>query len=135
MSARPNFIFEVILLDILNNVLKTLRLSSKVFLHARFCKQWVVDVEPLNMNVCFHVIAYGDCWLHTKETPNPTALHQGDIVICLRNVSYYISNSAELPPDDLPRNIPTKEITPAPSTSLICGQCEFLQYYWNPIIE
>jgi len=135
MSARPDFIFELILLDILNDVLKTLRLSSKVFLHARFCKQWVVDVEPLNMQVHFHVIASGDCWLHTKETPNPTALHAGDLVICLRHTPHYITNSAELPPDDLPRNNPTKEKTPGPSTSLICGQCEFLQYYWNPIIE
>lgn len=135
MSVRPDFIFGLTLLDILNDVLKTLRLSSKVFLHAKFCKKWVVDIGTLNMQVSFHVIAYGDCWLHTKESQSPRALHEGDLVICLRNTPHCITNSEELPPDNLPRNKPTKEEIPGESTSLICGQCEFLQYYWNPIIE
>ena len=122
-------------MDILNDVLKTLRLSSKVFLHAKFCEQWVIDIEPLNLQVSFHVIAHGNCWLHTRDTSTPTALHTGDLVICLRNTPHYVTNGPELPPDDLPRNSPTTEETPKQATSLICGQCEFLQYYWNPILE
>lgn len=135
MSYRPDIVFSLALMDILNDVLKTLRLSSKVFLHAKFCEQWVIDIEPLNLQVSFHVIAHGDCWLHTKEAPTPTALHAGDLVVCLRNTPHYVTNSVELPPDDLPRNNPTTEETPGESTALICGQCEFLQYYWNPILE
>ena len=135
MSNRPDIVFRLILMDILNDVLKTLRLSSKVFLHAKFCEQWVIDIEPLNLQVSFHVIAHGNCWLHTKEAPTPTALHAGDLVICLRNTPHYVTNSTELPPDDLPRNSPTTEKDPEESTSLICGKCEFLQYYWNPILE
>ncbi|MFV9615719.1 MAG: AraC family transcriptional regulator [Gammaproteobacteria bacterium] len=122
-------------MEILNEVLKTLRLSSKVFLHASFCKQWVVDTAPLNMQVHFHVIAYGDCWLHTSDSLSPTALHEHDVVICLRHTPHYLTNSVELPPDDLPRNQPTNEEISGPSTSLICGQSEFLQYYWNPVLE
>jgi AraC-like DNA-binding protein len=122
-------------MDILNDVLKTLRLSSKVFLHAEFCEQWVIDIEPLNLQVSFHVIAHGDCWLHTQDISTPKELHAGDLVICLRNTPHYVTNSAELPPDDLPRNSPTTEKTPEKAISLICGQCEFLQYYWNPILE
>ncbi len=122
-------------MDILNDVLKTLRLSSKVFLHAKFCEQWVIDIAPLNLQASFHVIAHGNCWLHTQDTSTPTALHAGDLVICLRNTSHYVTNGSELPPDDLPRNSPTTEETSSEATSLICGQCEFLQYYWNPILE
>ncbi|MCK5395049.1 MAG: AraC family transcriptional regulator [Gammaproteobacteria bacterium] len=135
MSNRPDIALRLILMDILNDVLKTLRLSSKVFLHAKFCEQWVIDIEPLNLQVSFHVIAHGDCWLHTQDTSTPTELHAGDLVICLRNTPHYVTNSEELPPDDLPRNNPTTKETPGESTSLICGQCEFLQYYWNPILE
>ena len=122
-------------MDILNDVLKTLRLSSKVFLHAKFCEQWVIDIEPLNLQVSFHVIAHGDCWLHTQDISTPTELHTSDLVICLRNTPHYVTNSAELPRDDLPRNSPTTEEAPKAATSLICGQCEFIQYYWNPILE
>jgi AraC family transcriptional regulator, activator of mtrCDE len=122
-------------MDILNDVLKTLRLSSKVFLHAKFCEQWVIDIEPLNLQVSFHVIAHGDCWLHTPDRPKPTELHAGDLVICLRNTPHYVTPSAGLPPDDLPRNTPAREGAEGEPTTLICGQCEFLQHYWNPILE
>jgi AraC-like DNA-binding protein len=122
-------------MDILNDVLKTLRLTSKVFLHAKFCEQWVIDIEPLNLQVSFHVIAHGDCWLHTPDIPKPTELHSGDLVICLRNTPHYVTCSSELPPDDLPRNKPAGEGAEGEPTSLICGQCEFIQYYWNPILD
>ena len=122
-------------MDILNDVLKTLRLSSRVFLDARFCEEWVIDISSMNMQVSFHVIARGDCWLHAADTSSPIALHSGDLVICLRNASHYVTNSSELPPDDLPRNTPTTENIPKNATQLICGHCEFLQYYWNPILE
>jgi AraC-like DNA-binding protein len=123
------------LMNALNDVLKTLRLSSKVFLHAKFCERWVIDIEPLNLQVSFHVIAHGDCWLHSPDIPAPTELHAGDLVICLRNTPHYVTPSAELPPDDLPRNQPATEEAEGEPTTLICGQCEFLQHYWNPILE
>ena len=135
MSVRPVIAFRLILMDILDDVLKTLRLSSKVFFNGKFCEQWVVDIGPLNLQVSFHVIAHGNCWLHIQDTLTPTELHALDLVICLRNTPHYVTNSAELPPDDLPRNSPTTGETSGESTSLICGQCEFLQYYWNPVLE
>lgn len=135
MSYRPELFQYNDLMDILNDVLKTLRLSSKVFLHAKFCEQWVIDIEPLNLQVSFHVIAHGNCWLHTQDTSTPTELYAGDLVICLRNTPHYVTSSSEPPPDDLPRNSPTAEEAPSNATTLICGQCEFLQYSWNPILE
>jgi len=122
-------------MDILNEVLTTLRLSSKVFLKAKFCEEWVIDIEPFNLQVSFHVIARGDCWLRTTDSTIPIALYEGDLVICLRNTPHFITSGPEYPADDLPRNTPATEDKPEISTSLICGQCEFLQYYWNPILE
>lgn len=122
-------------MDALNDVLKTLRLSSKVFLHAKFCEQWVIDIEPLNLQVSFHVIAHGDCWLHSPDLSAPAELHEGDLVLCLRNTPHYVNHNAELPADDLPRNTPAGEDAEGEATTLICGQCEFLQNYWNPVLE
>ncbi|NRB38834.1 MAG: AraC family transcriptional regulator [Pseudomonadales bacterium] len=122
-------------MDILNDVLKTLRLSSKVFLDAKFCDEWVIDISPMNWQVNFHVIANGDCWLHSPDTAIPVALHAGDLIFCLRNKQHLITHSSAYPADDLPRNMPTTEDKLGKSTSLICGYCEFLQYYWNPLLE
>jgi hypothetical protein len=121
-------------MDLLNDVLKTLRLSSKVFLDAKFCDEWVIDISSMNLQVSFHVIANGDCWIQAPVLPEPVALHAGDLVICLRNTPHYVTCSAEPPPDDLPRNTPSTEDKPKNATQLICGYCEFLQYYWNPIL-
>lgn len=122
-------------MDLLDEVLKTLRLNANVFLHAQFCENWAVDIEPLNYKVSFHVIARGDCWLHVPGSSSSTVLHAGDMLICPRNARHLITNSPEYPADDVPRNCPTTDVKNRPSTSLICGFCEFLQYYWNPILE
>ena len=122
-------------MDILDEVLKTLRLNANVFLHAEFCENWVVNIEALNYKVCFHVIARGDCWLHVPDSIEPRALHAGDLLICPHNARRLITNSPEHPAEDVPRNTPKTSDGSTPSTSLICGYCEFLQYYWNPILE
>ena len=122
-------------MDILNDVLQKLRFHSEVFLHARFCNEWVVDIEPLDLKVSFHVIAHGDCWLRVADSPTPLALHEGDLVICLRNPPHFVTPDSEYPAEDLARNCPVNEDVQGESTTLICGKCEFLQYSWNPILE
>ena len=127
-------------MDILNEILQKLRLRSEIFLHARFCNEWVVDIEPLELKVSFHVIAHGDCWLRVPDSPTPLALHEGDLVICLRNPPHFVTPSSAYPADDLPRNSPASDLIPGDdvqgeSTTLICGKCEFLQYSWNPVLE
>ena len=122
-------------MDILNDVLQKLRFHSEVFLHARFCNQWVVDIEPLDLKVSFHVIAHGNCWLRVPDSPTPLALHEGDLVICLRNPPHFVTPDSEYPAEDLARNCPVSDDVQGESTTLICGKCEFLQYSWNPILE
>jgi AraC-like DNA-binding protein len=122
-------------MDILNDVLQTLRLHSQVFLHARFCNQWVVNIEPLDLQVSFHVIAHGNCWLREPDSPTARELHEGDLVICLRNPPHFVTPDSQYPADDTPRNTPAEGDIEGESTTLICGKCEFLQYYWNPILE
>ncbi len=122
-------------MDILNDVLQKLRLHSEIFLHARFCNQWVVDIEPLDLRASFHVISHGDCWLRVPDSDTPLALHEGDLVICLRNPPHFVTPDSKYPAEDLARNRPVGEDVQGESTTLICGKCEFLQYSWNPILE
>lgn len=122
-------------MDILNDVLHKLRLRSEIFLHARFCNKWVIDIEPLDLKASFHVIAHGDCWLRVPDSDTPVALHEGDLVICLRNPPHFVTPGSDYPANDLPRNSPASDDVQGESTTLICGKCEFLQYSWNPILE
>ena len=122
-------------MDLLNEVLKSLRLRSQVFLHARFCNRWVVDIEPLNLQVSFHVIAHGNCWIRTPDSKSLVELNERDLVVCLRNPPHFVTPDSEYPDKDIPRNTPASDEIKGQSTTLICGKCEFLQYYWNPILD
>jgi hypothetical protein len=122
-------------MDILNDVLQKLRLHSEIFLNARFCNEWVIDIEALDLKASFHVIAHGNCWLRVPDSDTPLALHEGDLVICLRNPPHFVTPDPAYPADDLARNSPISDDVEGESTTLICGKCEFLQYSWNPILE
>ena len=124
-------------MDLLNDVLQSLRLRSQIFLHAKFCDQWVVDIETLDLQASFHVIAHGNCWLRIPGSDQPRELHEGDLVICLRNPPHFVTPESAYPADETPRNSPVADNTETngSATTLICGKCEFLQYSWNPVLE
>jgi AraC-like DNA-binding protein len=95
----------------------------------------VVDIEPLDLQVSFHVIAHGNCWLRVPNEPEPRALHEGDLVVCLRNPPHFVTPDSACPSDETPRNSPAGNDVRDEFTTLICGKCEFLQYHWNPVLE
>jgi thiosulfate/3-mercaptopyruvate sulfurtransferase len=118
--------------DLLSNMLTTLRLDARIFLHSTFCQQWVIDIGAFEI-ATFHLISHGDCWLHLPHT-KPVALQEKDLVVLPHNATHLITSSAEPPAEDTPRNTPADVIS-GPSVTLICGTVEFSQSYWNPLVE
>jgi thiosulfate/3-mercaptopyruvate sulfurtransferase len=119
-------------MDLLSSVLATLRLDAKVFLHASFCKSWVIDVGHIEV-ATFHVIARGGCWLHLPHT-QPVALREGDLLFLPHNAPHLVACSQEPPTPDTPVNNPAAEVS-GPSATLVCGTVSFSQNYWNPLVE
>ena len=119
-------------MDLISNMLTTLRLNASIFLHSTFCKEWVIDIGEFNV-ATFHLISHGNCWLHLPQG-KPVALHERDLVILPHNAPHLVSNSPEPPRDDTPRNTPAETIC-GPSVTFICGTAVFSQNYWNPLVE
>ena len=119
-------------MDLVSNMLSTLRLNASIFLHSTFCKEWVIDIGQINI-ATFHIISHGDCWLHFPHK-KPVALHERDLVVLPHNAPHLITNSPDTPRDDTPRNTPA-DVVCGPSVTLICGTVTFNQNYWNPLIE
>lgn len=119
-------------MDLISNMLTTLRLDASIFLHHTFCQEWVIDISDFNI-ATFHLIAKGDCWLHLP-TRKPIALRERDLVVLPHNASHLITDSPETPSAETPRNTPA-EIVCGPSVTLICGTVTFSQNYWNPLVE
>ena len=109
-------------MDLLSNMLTTLRLDARIFLHSTFCQQWVIDIGAFEL-ATFHLISHGDCWLHLPHT-KPVALQEKDLVVLPHNATHLITPSAEPPAEDTPRNAPAGVIS-VPSVTLICGTVEF----------
>ena len=119
-------------MDLISNMLATLRLNASIFLHSTFCKEWVIDIEELNV-ATFHLISHGNCWLHLPRG-KPVALHERDLVVLPHNAPHLVTNSPQPAKEETPRNTPA-EVICGPSVTLICGTAVFSQNYWNPLIE
>jgi len=119
-------------MDLMSNMLSTLRLDASIFLHSTFCNEWVIDIGEINI-ATFHLVSHGDCWLHLPYK-KPVALHERDLVVLPHNASHLITNSSAPPRAETPRNTPADKIC-GPSVTLICGTATFSQNYWNPLIE
>jgi thiosulfate/3-mercaptopyruvate sulfurtransferase len=121
------------LMDVLSDMLNTLRLNATIFLHASFCRSWVVDIGALDISGSFHVVSRGKCWLHLPAE-TPISLNPGDLIFLPRNAPHLLCESAEPPREETPRNEPAEQVS-GPSTTLICGRVDFSEDYWNPLLE
>lgn len=121
-------------MDLLSNMMNTLRLNASVFLHSHFCDNWAVDTSGSN-KATFHVIAGGSCWLHIPGQDDAIALQTGDLVVFPHDARHTIANSSFYPPDNVPRNQPAGDVVSDTSTALICGYFEFMENSWNPLLD
>ena len=119
-------------MDILGDMLNTLRLDASIFLHASFCNAWNVDIGAMR-TASFHLVSSGSCYLHRPENA-PLALNPGDLIFIARNAPHNLCDSFEPPAPATPTNSPA-EIISGPSTTLICGRVDFPEEYWNPLLD
>jgi AraC-like DNA-binding protein len=134
-------------MDILSEVLQTIRFSGAIELRAEFSAPWVIETAPCyefaealqsytKRLVPFHIIAEGSCWVKTTQNICQ-ALSAGDIIIFPHGDSHILGDQLNQPP------IPVDQVLPQPPwktplvlryggggaiTRVVCGffQCEEL---------
>ncbi len=121
-------------MDVLSDILRTLRLRATVFLHACFYGDWAVDTSG-DKRATFHMVVRGGCWLHLPGQNAPIALTGGDLIVFPHDAEHTISNSPNPPPATFPRNRPPPQDQEAQGVTLICGYFEFERHQWNPVLE
>jgi len=121
-------------MDVLSDILKTLHLRAKVYLHACYRGDWALDSSG-EYTATFHMVGRGGCWLHMPDGSEPIALGSGDLVVFPHDAEHTLSNSEHPPSEDFPRNqIPGPEAT-GPGVNVICGYFEFERHSRNPLIS
>jgi AraC family transcriptional activator of mtrCDE len=99
-----------VIVDELSELMRHLRLQTRVFHRSTHCGQWVVDGE-YERKAMFHLVATGRCVLRRDHGIDDVTLHAGDAVLFNR-------------PQDH-RLIASLDADNAATTLLLCGYFEF----------
>ncbi len=84
-------------MDVLTEILNTLRLSSSLYFRTELTSPWGITV-PASGNVArFHIVIRGECWLQI-EGQDSMHMSNGDLVIIPHGASHVIADSADTEP-------------------------------------
>lgn len=129
-------------MDVLADILQTLRLRGTVYFHARFHAPWGMQIAD-GQYANFHLVTDGVCWLRTGEGTALVQLQSGDLVIFPQGSTHsllYEKQASAAPAQDLlntPR--PGDGLSfggeGASTTSLICGHFDYDREYPHPLFE
>jgi len=97
-------------MDDLSELMRHLRLQTRVFHRSTHCGQWVVDGE-YERKAMFHLVAAGRCVLRTDEGAGDIVLQAGDAVLFTSPRDHCLISSLDANDSD--------------ATLLLCGYFEF----------
>ena len=130
----------VLLMDVLGDVLKAIRLNGSVYFNSCFCSPWGMSLTN-SSKASFHIIVNGDAWLKLPSKPLPVQLFAGDIILFPTGAAHTISERVdsiclessavvEAYNNEQPMFVGDTE-----SIALVCGYVEFDRSMSHPFID
>ena len=74
-------------MDVLTDVLTTLRLHSSLYFRAEFGGAWSARVPHDPNTVRFHLLLQGECWVEIPSRLKPTLMSAGDVILIPHGVN------------------------------------------------
>ncbi|MGX1786044.1 cupin domain-containing protein [Bosea sp. NPDC055332] len=87
-------------MDVLSDVLASLRLGSAVIGNAALPHPWGIAVDPTK-NAAVHVLQSGECWLHLASNGNAIRIGAGDVILVAAGIGHRLSNPVDAPVSSL----------------------------------
>jgi AraC family transcriptional regulator, alkane utilization regulator len=97
-------------MDVLSDVLHTVRLRSVIYCHSELTAPWGLHVEGVAGRAGFFVVTRGSCYLETEGSQAPLALAGGDLIVLPHGGGYTLRDaltSPVAPLQDLLASCPT----------------------------
>ncbi|MBW6493884.1 MAG: AraC family transcriptional regulator [Burkholderiaceae bacterium] len=117
--------------DPLSHYLQTLQLRASIYASPEVCGRWRVNPTVTHPGPGFHLVAYGQGWLHLKDGSPPLRFHEGDLLVFPRGAWHVLSAEPEIE-----RRDSYTDAGPAGSgAGLVCGQLMFAARTQNPVLD
>jgi len=130
-------------MDVLSDILQTVKLHGTVYFHARFQSPWGMRI-PAGQFANFHIVTSGECFVEIDDN-NHILLQKGDMVLFPRGDSHALVDSLQtdtVTANELLNNSRTTQSNEivfggngSHSSSLICGHFEYNREYPHPLFE
>ena len=132
-------------MDLLSEILQTVKLRGTVYFHARFQSPWGMEI-PAGQFANYHIVTAGECIIEAPgAAPKRILLQKGDMILFPRGDSHTLVDSLQsdiIAADELlsnARKTKSNEIVfggeGSHSCSLICGHFEYDRECPHPLFE
>jgi len=81
-------------MDIISDVMHTLRFTGNIFLHANMSGKWGAHYQAVELPV-FHYLVRGTAWIATENRKSWTKLEAGDVAFLPSGAGHFIASSPE----------------------------------------
>lgn len=124
-------------MDVITDVLNTLRFNGNVFIHTNFSGHWGAQFQAVNIPV-FHCVLLGTCWIKSDQEESFIELHEGDVCFLPNGIGHTIASSSTSKCRNLeiiPGQICIKSDVPDDQTEtrLLCGVFQSDYDFHHPI--
>ena len=130
-------------MDVLSDILSTLRLRGTVYFEADFRAPWGMDMKG-GAVANFHLVVEGCCWLRGPGDSGLRTLHKGDLVVLPHGDRHALLHApdAEAKPAEAVVDLSCDSSRARPeyggdgdATTLICGHFAYERAGMHPLIE
>lgn len=134
-------------MDLLSDVLTTLRLTGTLYFRTAFTAPWGVQVPAFENVSRFHFAHRGRCYARVAGVDTPVLLEQGDLIIITKGASHVLCDPVDQSAASLDDVVSQSKFTGEGAlvygdgggekheTQLICGHFAFDQDASHPLID
>ena len=116
-------------MDLLSDVLHSLRLRARIFKQGSYCGAWALDSTGVTGTV-FHLIGRGQAWVHREREREPLVVRGGDLVMFPRADWHQLSGTPQRQP-----GMRLAATGGGPFTTVLCAMVEFEASGVNPVMQ
>jgi AraC family transcriptional regulator, activator of mtrCDE len=128
-TNRTNFISETPDIDLLSDVLHTLRMRGRIFKQGSYCGAWALDATGATGTI-FHLIGRGQAWVHCEGEREPLIVRGGDLVMFAHADWHQISGTPKRQP-----GMRHGGMGDGPFTTVLCARVDFETGGANPVVQ